>query len=169
MPLNQTQTGEKWECFYSSSSLGMKITYHLLSLNLSCLSWSRQQVALVCMWTWIKQFLCFNQDCVISLNAKLVKFLDQFRYFGCNISFTESGVDTCMAKPRTAIDKLTTIWKSDLWWNKTGILSSCSCVSNIVWLHFDFNEILGEKVWWYLQKNVACKSWKQQQLYKPSK
>ena len=53
----------------------------------------------------------------------------------------------------TPIDKLTTIWTSDLI-NKTGILPSCSLVSTTVRLHH-FNETPKEKARWELQKDVA--------------
>ena len=46
-----------------------------------------------------------------------------------------------------------------LWWNKTGILSSCSYVSIIVWLqHEDFNEVLNRRKnrWKLLNEAAYC-------------
>ena len=43
-----------------------------------------------------------------------MKRVDQFIYLGSNISFTESDVNICIDKALTAVDKLSTIWKSDL-------------------------------------------------------
>ena len=36
------------------------------------------------------KFIYFNQDSVISSNSKPLKLVDQFIYFGSNISFTEN-------------------------------------------------------------------------------
>ena len=40
----------------------------------------------------------------------MANLVDQFTYFGCNISFTESDVSVCLAKVWNAIDKLSIIW-----------------------------------------------------------
>ena len=62
-------------------------------------------------------FFCtmsFNQDDVIlSFNSKLLNLIDQFIYIGCNISSTESDINVVIDKALTAIDRLSTIWKSD--------------------------------------------------------
>ena len=58
--------------------------------------------------------MCFNQDSAIfSLNGKLLKLVDQFIFLDSNISSTESDANILMEKAKTAIDSLTTIWKSD--------------------------------------------------------
>ena len=50
-------------------------------------------------------FMSFKQDGTIStLNAKSLKLIDQFTYFGSNISSTESDVSICIGKAWTAID-----------------------------------------------------------------
>ena len=70
--------------------------------------------------------------------------IDMVQMFGSNISSTESNVDICIGKAWTAIDKLSTMWKSGLPDKKTGILPSYSHVSTTVWLHhLDSNEMLG--------------------------
>ena len=59
--------------------------------------------------------MCFNQDSAISLlNGKSLKEVDQFIYLGCNISSTESNINIRIGKTWTAIDRLSTILKSDL-------------------------------------------------------
>ena len=58
------------------------------------------------------KFMCFNQDGAISsLTDK--PLADQFTYLSSNISSTESNVKICIDKAWTAIDMLTTLWKSD--------------------------------------------------------
>ena len=42
------------------------------------------------------------------------KLVDPFTYLGSNISSTESEVNIRRGKPRTAIDRLTTLWNNDL-------------------------------------------------------
>ena len=42
------------------------------------------------------------------------KLVDQFTYQGSSVSSTEKDIDTRLTKARTAIDKLSIIWKSDL-------------------------------------------------------
>ena len=43
------------------------------------------------------EFMCFNQDAAISsLNGELLKLVERFIYFGCNISSTESNINICM-------------------------------------------------------------------------
>ena len=59
--------------------------------------------------------MSFNQDGSISLlNGKPLKLVGQFTYLSSNISSTENDVNICTGKAQTAVDELTTIWKSDL-------------------------------------------------------
>ena len=61
------------------------------------------------------EFMCFNWDGIISsLNDKLLKLVDPLIYLGNNISSTTSDVSRYVDNVWTAIDKLPTIWKSDL-------------------------------------------------------
>ena len=56
-----------------------------------------------------------NQDGTISsLNDKPLQLVDRFIDFGSNISSTESGVKIHVVKVLTAIQSLSTIWKSDI-------------------------------------------------------
>ena len=57
-------------------------------------------------------FMPFNQNgAFTSLNSKLLKLVNLFLYLGVNILSTESDIDICMGKLRTAIDTLTNISK----------------------------------------------------------
>ena len=59
--------------------------------------------------------MCFNQAGNIStLDRTSLKLVDKFTYLGSNVSSTEKDIDTWLTKARTAIDKLSIIWKSDL-------------------------------------------------------
>ena len=57
--------------------------------------------------TKLNQSSCFNEDGAIFL-------LDQFMYLGSNISSIENYVNICVSKTWSTIDRLTTLWKSDL-------------------------------------------------------
>ena len=62
--------------------------------------------------------MCFKQDGTISkLNGKLLKLVDHFTYLSGNIASTESYVNIGIGKAWNTIDKLSTIWKSDLFDN----------------------------------------------------
>ena len=89
----------------------------------------------------------FNQDGVLSsLNGKPLKFVDQFTYLGSNVSIGEAW---------NAIDRLTTIWKSDLSDKLKCEFFQAVAVSAIVWLHhLEFNQVLEEKDKWELYKDV---------------
>ena len=59
--------------------------------------------------------MCFKQEEAIStLSGKLLKLRDQFKYHISNITSTESDVSIHLGKMWTAIDRLSIIWKSDL-------------------------------------------------------
>ena len=61
------------------------------------------------------EFICFNQDGVISsLNGKPLTLVDQFIYLSSNISSIESNINICISKLSAAIGRLMTIWRSDL-------------------------------------------------------
>ena len=62
----------------------------------------------------MKQFMCFKQGTVLILSGKPLKFIDQFLYFDSNISSAENGIDICLSKTWTDINRITVIWKSDL-------------------------------------------------------
>ena len=61
------------------------------------------------------EYMCFNQTGDIStLNGSSLKLVDKFTYLGSSVSSTETDIDTWLAETRTAINRLSVIWKSDL-------------------------------------------------------
>ena len=69
---------------------------------------------------WMSEFvtllgMCFNQAGDIStLERTSLKLVDKFTYRGSSVSSTKKDIDMWLTKARTAIDKLSIIWKSDL-------------------------------------------------------
>ena len=61
------------------------------------------------------EYMCFNQIGDIStLNASSLKLVDKFTYLGSSVSSTETDINMRLAKAWTAIDRLSVIWKSDI-------------------------------------------------------
>ena len=61
------------------------------------------------------EYLCFNQTGDIStLDGSSLKLIDKFTYQESSVSSTEKDINTQLTKARTAIDRLSIIWKSDL-------------------------------------------------------
>ena len=61
------------------------------------------------------EYMCYNQTGDIStLDGASLKLVDKFTYVGSSVSSTEKDIDTRRTKARTAIDRLSIIWKSDL-------------------------------------------------------
>ena len=59
--------------------------------------------------------MCYNQTGDIStLEGTPLKLVDQFTYLGSSVESTEKGIETRLTKAWTAINRLSTIWKSDL-------------------------------------------------------
>ena len=59
--------------------------------------------------------MCFNQAGDIStLDGTSLKLVDKFTSRGSSVSSIEKDIDTRLTKARTAIDKLSVIWKSNL-------------------------------------------------------
>ena len=73
------------------------------------ITYSQQHETLAFLWIIRKQ-----SSCVLNKKESFLKLVDQFTYLGSNISSTESNVNIDLVKAWTAIDRLTTIWKSDL-------------------------------------------------------
>ena len=51
---------------------------------------------------------------IFTLDGKRLKVVDNFTYLGSDISSTERDINTRIGKAWTAMDRLSTIWKSDL-------------------------------------------------------
>ena len=61
------------------------------------------------------EYMCSNKTSDIStLNSSALKIVDKFTYLGSSVSSIETDIDTLLAKPWTAIDSLSVIWKSVL-------------------------------------------------------
>ena len=89
--------------------------------------------------------MCFEWERTISTSDKSLKLVDKFIYFGSNISSTESDVNIYLAKVWTAINRLSTIWKSDLSVN----IKQDFFQAMVVWMHhMDINKTYGEKDKW---------------------
>ena len=59
--------------------------------------------------------MCYNQTGnITTLDGASLKLVDKFTYLGSSVSSTENDIDTRLTKAWTAIDRLSTIWKSDL-------------------------------------------------------
>ena len=59
--------------------------------------------------------MCFNQTGDIStLDGSSLKLVDKFTYLGSSVSSTEKDIDKWLTKARTAMGKLSVIWKSEL-------------------------------------------------------
>ena len=58
--------------------------------------------------------MCFNQTGdIFTLTSSSLKLDDKFTYLRSSVSSTERDINTRLASARTAIDKVSVIWKSD--------------------------------------------------------
>ena len=61
------------------------------------------------------EYMCYNQTGDIStLKGTPLKLVDKFTYLGSRVESTEKDIETRLTKAWTAINRLSTIWKSDL-------------------------------------------------------
>ena len=61
------------------------------------------------------EYMCYNQTGDIStLEGTPLKLVDKFTYLGSSVELTEKDIETRLTKAWTAINRLSTIWKSDL-------------------------------------------------------
>ena len=59
--------------------------------------------------------MCYNHTGDISTqDGTSLKLVDKLTYLGSSVSSTEKDIDTRLTKARTAIDRLSIIWRSDL-------------------------------------------------------
>ena len=104
------------------------------------------------------EYMCFNQTGDIStLDGSSPKLVDKFTYLGNSVSSTEKDIDTQLTKSRTAFDKLSIIWKSDLTDKmKRNFFPSRGCIDTAIWMHYlNANKTTGDKAIRQLHKNVA--------------
>ena len=61
------------------------------------------------------EYMCYNRTGDIStLKGTPLKLVDKFKYLGSSVESTEKDIETRLTKAWTAINRLSTIWKSDL-------------------------------------------------------
>ena len=60
------------------------------------------------------EYMCYNQTGDISIEGTPLKLVDKFTYLGSSVESTEKDIETRLTKAWTAINRLSTIWKSDL-------------------------------------------------------
>ena len=82
------------------------------------------------------EYMCFNQKGDIStLNGGSLKLVNKFMYHRSSISSTENDINMWQAKAWTAVDRLSTIWKSDLSDKIKQFLPSSCCVNSTISMH----------------------------------
>ena len=83
-------------------------------------------------------YMCFNQRGDIStLNGSSLKRVDKFTYLGSSVSSTETDINTRLTKARTANNKVSVIWKSDLTDKiKRSFLPGSGCVDTAIWMYY---------------------------------
>ena len=105
------------------------------------------------------EYMCYNQTGDIStLEGTPLKLVDKFTYLGSSVESTEKDIETRLTKAWTAINRLSTIWKSDLTdKNETQFLPGSGHIDTAIWMHYmDANKTAGEETRWQLHKNAAC-------------
>ena len=76
------------------------------------------------------EYTCFNLKGAIStLNGSSLTLVNKFTYLDRNVSSTENVINMCLAKAWTAVDRLSIIWKSDLYDKLKRNLSQAAVVS----------------------------------------
>ena len=82
--------------------------------------------------------------------------MDKFKYLGSNVSSTENGINMCLAKAWTAINRISIIWKSDQSDKiKMQFLPSNDYVNSTRWMHhMDTDKVYREKARQELHKNA---------------
>ena len=59
------------------------------------------------------EYVCFNQEADIPLISGSRKVIEMFMYLGSIVSSTEGNIIIRITEARTAINKISVIWKSD--------------------------------------------------------
>ena len=81
------------------------------------------------------EYMCFNQkDNISTLNGSL-KLVNKFTSLESSFSSTENDINTWLAKAWTAIDRLSVIWKSDLFDKIKQFFPSSSHVKTAIWMY----------------------------------
>ena len=105
------------------------------------------------------EYMCYNQTGDIStLKGTPLKLVDKFTYLGSSVESTKKDIKTRLTKSWTAINRLSTIWKSDLTDKMKRSFFQAAVTSILaIWMHYmDANKTAGEETRWQLHKNAAC-------------
>ena len=90
------------------------------------------------------EYMCFNERGDIStLNGSSLKLVDKFTYTGSSVTSTETNINTRVAKPWTAIDRLSVIWKSNPTDKIKQFLPSSNYVDTAMWMRY----VCANKTW----------------------
>ena len=95
---------------------------------------------------------------ISTLEGTPLKLVDKFTYLGSSVESTEKDIETRLTKAWTAINRLSTIWKSDLTDKmKRSFFQAAVTIDTAIWMHYmDANKTAGEETRWQLHKNAAC-------------
>ena len=102
--------------------------------------------------------MCYNQTGDIStLEGTPLKLVDKFTYLGSSVESTEKDIETRLTKAWTAINRLSTIWKSDLTDKMKRSFFQAAVTSILLYdaLH-GRKQDAREETRWQLHKNAAC-------------
>ena len=98
------------------------------------------------------EYMCYNQTGDIStLEGTPLKLVDKFTYLGSSVESTEKDIETRLTKAWTAINRLSTIWKSDLTDKMKRSFFQAAVTSILL-----YGCTAGEETRWQLHKNAAC-------------
>ena len=99
--------------FLNSQVRSRYVSFFSLSFNFTmwCVHPGQQSPQFIKFSFFFSLFFFF---CCSTQNGSALKLVDKFTYLGSCVSSTETDIDTRLAKARTASDRLSVIWKSDL-------------------------------------------------------
>ena len=103
--------------------------------------------------------MCYNQTGDIStLEGTPLKLVDKFTYLGSSVESTEKDIETRLTKAWTAINRLSTIWKSDLTDKMKRSFFQAAVTSILLYgcTTWTLTKRAGEETRWQLHKNAAC-------------
>ena len=102
------------------------------------------------------EYMSYNQTGDISTrDGTPLKLVDKFFYLGSSVASTKKDIDTRLTKAWTAINSLSTIWKSGLT-DKMKRSFFQAAVNTAVWMHYmDANKTAGEEATQQLHKKAA--------------
>ena len=105
------------------------------------------------------EYMCFNQNQkgdISTLKSGPLKLVDKFTHFGSGVLSIENDINNRLAKARSAINRLSVIWRSDPSDKIKRYFSGSSRVHATIWIHLmDADKAYREKAWQQLQKNAA--------------